>query len=138
MTEKGRWWSLRAKCAALGFETRPRANDHVQTDSFRFENAWIQNTIEVTQIPKPLNSCVQSIIKTALSLGHPVQSGTGLEPFNLTGVEGVSGRDLLLGSVLVENLERKVLSGSELLQSEDGDLISSLNLVVIGLVLEPC
>jgi hypothetical protein len=85
-----------------------------------------------------LYSYSQSIVKTALSLGHPVQSGTGLEPFDLTGVEGVGDGDVLLGAVLVENLELEILSGSKLVQSEDGDLVSSLDLVVIGLVFEPC
>jgi hypothetical protein len=49
----------------------------------------------------------------------------------------VGDGDGVLGSVLVGDLEAQVLAGSKLLQSEDRDLVGTLDLVVVGLVLEP-
>ena len=56
---------------------------------------------------------------------------------DLTLVEGVGDGDSVLGTVLVGDLEGQVLAGGELLQSENRDLVGSLDLVVVGLVLEP-
>lgn len=68
---------------------------------------------------------------------HQVQSGTGLEEFDLTGVEGVGNLDLLLGAVLVGDFDIEGLAGGELVQTEDGDLVSAGDLFVVGGVLEP-
>lgn len=68
---------------------------------------------------------------------HQVESGTSLEEFDLTGVEGVVDLDLFLGAVLVGDLDIERLSRSELVKTEDGDLVSARNLVVVGGVLEP-
>jgi hypothetical protein len=68
--------------------------------------------------------------------GHQVQGGTGLEEFDLTGVEGVVDLDVVLGSILVGDLNVQRLARGEVLQAEDGDLVGSGNLVVVGRVLE--
>jgi len=63
---------------------------------------------------------------------HQVESGAGLEPFNLTLVEGVCERDLGGGTICVSEFGGQVLSRGKALQSEDGNLVSGLNLVVVG------
>jgi hypothetical protein len=68
---------------------------------------------------------------------HHVQSASGLEPLPLSGVDGRGGKELLLGSILVGDLNLNVLSGLELVQAEDGDLVGTRDLVVVGGVLEP-
>jgi hypothetical protein len=67
---------------------------------------------------------------------HQVQSGTGLEEFNLASVERVVDLDLVFGTILVGDLNIERLSRGEVLEAEDRDLVRARDLVVIGRVLE--
>ncbi len=70
-------------------------------------------------------------------LGHQVQCATSPEETDLGLVESVRDLDLFLGTVLVGDLDVKVLARGELVQAKDGDLVSTGNLVVVGWVFEP-
>lgn len=85
---------------------------------------WVENTRQ-TKDDLPSKQVARGQRRnckaTSLLLGsllgggsHQVQSGTGLEEFDLTGVEGVGNLDLFLGAVLVGDFDIEGLSGSEL------------------------
>lgn len=62
---------------------------------------------------------------------------TSLEPTPLTFVDRRSGKELLLGAVLVGKFDLDVLTGLKVLEVKDGNLVGTGNLVIVGRVLEP-
>lgn len=69
-------------------------------------------------------------------LGHQIQGATSLEPTDLALIEGVSELELLGLAILVLELKGQVDTGSEVLETLDGDKVIRLNLVVVGRVNE--
>jgi hypothetical protein len=67
-------------------------------------------------------------------LSHQVESGTSLEPFNLTLVEGVVELDLISLTVLVVETKSQGLALLEISKTNDVDLVFGLDLIVIGSV----
>lgn len=77
-------------------------------------------------------------VKDALYLGrllaHQVESGTSLEPGNLTLVEGVVKSDILRRTILVVEAHGQRLAFLEVGKTQDVNLVLRLDTVVIGRV----
>lgn len=68
---------------------------------------------------------------------HEVEGRSGLEPLPLALVEGVGGLERVLRTVGALALNGDLLSGLEVVKTNNGELVGTLDEVVVGLVLEP-